>query len=184
MIETTTETLKKVSPWLIGWGIVVFLCGILAIILPVSFDIGITVVIGCLVLVAGIGHFVFAFHTRAVGGFFWQILIGFLYLIATVCLSVNPLLGILSLTLFLAIFLLLEGAFELALYVQLRGFRHAFCLLLDGLGTLILGVVMIREWPPASPEIIGTLIGISMMLSAASRVTFSLAIRSLNPAPP
>ena len=182
-IESTTQTIKKASPWLIGWGIVVFVCGVLAIFLPITFSFGITTVIGCLVLAAGIGHFIFAFHTRNVGGFSWQILIGLLYLVATVCLLVNPLLGVISLALLVAIFLSVEGIFELALYFQLRGFRHAFWLLLDGVGTLTLGVVMIKQWPPASPEIIGTLIGISMMLSAASRVIFSLTVRSLNPSP-
>jgi uncharacterized membrane protein HdeD (DUF308 family) len=182
-IESTTETIKKASPWLIGWGIVVFVCGILAMVLPITFSVAIAVVIGCLVLVAGVGHFIFAFHTRSVGGFFWQILIGILYLLATICLLVNPLLGVISLTLFLAIFLLLEGVFELALYVQLRRFRHAWWLLLDCIGTLILGAIMIRQWPPASPEVIGTLIGISMMLSAVSRLVLSLAIRTLEPTP-
>jgi len=55
-------------------------------------------------------------------------------------------------------------------------------LLLDGIGTLILGIVMLRQWPPASPEIIGALIGISLMLSAVSRLIFTMAIRSLSPA--
>ena len=180
--ESITQTLIKTSPWLIGWGIVVFVCGILAIILPITFSAGIAVVLGCLLLAGGIGHFIFAFHTRSVGGFFWQILIGILYLLAAVCLLVNPLLGVLSLTLFVAVFLILEGIFELILYFELRKFRHAFWLLIDGVGTLILGVVMIRQLPPASPEFIGTLFVVSMMLSAASRVIFSLAIRTLSPA--
>ena len=179
--DSITQTITKVSAWLIGWGIVVFVCGLLAIILPISFDVGIAIVIGCLTLAAGIGHFIFAFHTRGIGGFFWQILIGILYLLATICLLINPLLGIVSLALFVAIFLFLEGVFEVALYIQLRTFRHAVWLLIDGVVTLILGIVMLSRWPPASPEIIGTLIGISMMLSAVSRVIFSLAARSLSP---
>jgi len=181
-IESTSQRIKKASPWLIAWGIVVFVCGILAMILPTTFSVGISFIIGCLLLVAGVGHFVFDLHTQTAGGFFWQILIGLLYLIAAICLLVNPLLGVLSLTLFLTIFLLLEGVFELALYFRLRAFRHSLWLLLDGVGTVGLGIVMFRQWPPASPEFIGTLIGISMMLSVSSRVIFSLAIRSLSPA--
>jgi uncharacterized membrane protein HdeD (DUF308 family) len=96
---------------------------------------------------------------------------------------VNPLLSVLSLTLILAILLLLEGILELALYFCLRRFRHSLWMLIDGIVTLILGFLMIRQWPPASPEIIGTLIGISLMLSAVSRVVLSLAVRTLNLAP-
>jgi uncharacterized membrane protein HdeD (DUF308 family) len=96
---------------------------------------------------------------------------------------VNPLLSVLSLTLILAILLLLEGILELALYFVLRRFRHSAWVLIDGIGTLILGILMLRQWPPATPEIIGALIGISLMLSAVSRVVLSLAVRTLNPAP-
>jgi uncharacterized membrane protein HdeD (DUF308 family) len=102
--------------------------------------------------------------------------------VAAICLLANPLLSVLSLSLFLAIFLLLEGILEFVLYVRLRRFRHSVWLLLDGIGTLILGIVMLRQWPPASPEIIGALIGISLMLSAVSRLIFTMAIRSLSPA--
>jgi uncharacterized membrane protein HdeD (DUF308 family) len=84
--------------------------------------------------------------------------------------------------LILAIFLFLEGILELALYFCLRRFRHSAWVLIDGIGTLILGFLMIRQWPPATPEIIGALIGISLMLSAFSRGIFLLAFRALNSA--
>jgi uncharacterized membrane protein HdeD (DUF308 family) len=161
---------------------VTFVCGILAIILPLTISFGIALVIGSLMLVGGIAHLVFAFETRSIGGFLWQILLSLLYAIAAICLLVNPLLGVLSLSLFLAIFLLIEGILEFALYFRLRRFRHSVWLLIDGIGTFILGILMVSQWPPASPEIIGALIGISLMLSAVSRLIFTMAIRALNPA--
>ena len=182
-IESIVPVMKKASAWVIIWGIVTFVCGILAIILPLTFSFGIALIIGCLVLVAAIAHLFFAFETRSVDGFLWQMLVSVLYGVAAICLLVNPLLSVLSLTLVLAIFLLLEGILELALYFVLKRFRHSVWVLIDGIGTLILGFLMIRRWPPASPEIIGTLIGISLMLSAISRVVLSLAVRTLNSAP-
>jgi uncharacterized membrane protein HdeD (DUF308 family) len=182
-IESIVPLIKKASVWVIIWGIVTFVCGILAIILPLTFSFGIALIIGCLVLVAAIAHLFFAFETRSVDGFLWQMLVSVLYGVAAICLLVNPLLSVLSLTLVLAIFLLLEGILELALYFVLRRFRHSVWVLIDGIGTLILGILMVMQWPPATPEIIGTLIGISLMLSAVSRVALSLAVRTLNPAP-
>ncbi len=181
-IESIAPTIKKASPWLIVWSTVTFVCGILAIILPVEFSLGIALIIGCLILVAGIAHLVFAFQTRNIDGFLWQILLSALYLIAAICLLANPLLGIFSLALILAIFLLLEGILEFVLYFSLRRFRHSVWLLFDGIGTLILGILLLSRWPPASPEIIGALIGLSLMLSAVSRLILSLAIRAANPA--
>jgi uncharacterized membrane protein HdeD (DUF308 family) len=182
-IESIVPLIKKASVWVIIWGIVTFVCGILAIILPLTFSFGIALIIGCLVLVAAIAHLFFAFETRSVDGFLWQMLVSVLYGVAAICLLVNPLLSVLSLTLVLAIFLLLEGILELALYFVLKRFRHSVWVLIDGIGTLILGILMVMQWPPATPEIIGTLIGISLMLSAVSRVALSLAVRTLNPAP-
>jgi|SRR4029453_9136864 uncharacterized membrane protein HdeD (DUF308 family) len=182
-IESIVPLIRKASGWVIIWGIVTFVCGILAIILPLTFSFGIALIIGCLVLVAAIAHLFFAFETRSVDGFLWQMLVSVLYGVAAICLLVNPLLSVLSLTLVLAIFLLLEGILELALYFVLKRFRHSVWVLIDGIGTLILGILMLRQWPPATPEIIGALIGISLMLSAVSRVVLSLAVRTLNPAP-
>ena len=180
--ESIEPVIRKASGWVIVWSIVTFVCGILAIILPLTFSFGIALIIGCLLLVAGIGHLVFAFQTHSVDGFLWQILVSILYGVAAICLLVNPLLSVLSLTLILAIFLFLEGILELALYFCLRRFRHSVWVLIDGIGTLILGLLMIKQWPPATPEIIGALIGISLMLSAFSRGIFLLAFRALNSA--
>ena len=181
-IESIVPVIKKASAWVIIWGIVTFVCGVLAIILPLTFSFGIVLIIGCLVLVAAIAHLFFAFETRSVDGFLWQMLVSVLYGVAAICLLVNPLLSVLSLTLVLAIFLLLEGILELALYFVLKRFHHSVWVLIDGIGTLILGILMVMQWPPATPEIIGTLIGISLMLSAVSRLIFTAAIRALNPA--
>ena len=180
--ESIAPAIKKVSPWLIVWSTVTFVCGILAIILPLTISFGIALIIGCLILAAGVGHLFYAFQARSVDGFLWQILLSLLYAIAAICLLLNPLLSVLSLTLFLAIFLLLEGILEFALYFRVRRFRHSVWLLIDGIGTLILGILMVTQWPPASPEIIGALIGISLMLSAVSRLIFTMAIRALSPA--
>ena len=48
-IESIEPVIKKASGWVIIWGIVTFVCGILAIILPLTFSFGIALIIGCLV---------------------------------------------------------------------------------------------------------------------------------------
>jgi uncharacterized membrane protein HdeD (DUF308 family) len=182
-VDLIAPALKKASFWVIIWSVAVFICGILAMILPLTFAFGIAFVIGGVLLIGGIAHFVFAFQTRGLGGFLWHMLLGALYGIAAISLLANPLWSVVSLSLVLAVFLLGEGVLELALYFRLRRSRHAIWVLIDGIGTLILGVLMIGQWPPASPEVIGILVGISLMLSAVSRIVLSLAIRALGPAP-
>ena len=61
-IESIAPVIKKASPWLILWSTVTFICGILAIILPLTISFGIALVIGCLILTAGIATSVFCFR--------------------------------------------------------------------------------------------------------------------------
>ena len=47
--------------------------------LPLTISFGIALIIGCLILAAGIGHLFFAFQTGSVDGFLWQTLLSVLY---------------------------------------------------------------------------------------------------------
>jgi uncharacterized membrane protein HdeD (DUF308 family) len=173
---------RKASGWLMLWSAVVFVCGILAVFLPLTFSFGMAVFIGSLAVIAGIAHFLFAFQGWSLSGFSWHMLLGGLYEFAAIYLLVNPLLSVVSLALILAVVLLLEGILEFALYFRLRQFHGSAWVLADGVATTILGVLMLTQWPPASLEKIGVVIGINLMLSAVSRLILLAAIReSENP---
>jgi len=159
-----------------------FICGLIAIALPLVSSIGIVILLAWVILFAGLSHLVFAFHSRGVGNVLWQILLAVIYVVAGIYLLIHPLLGVLSLTLVLAVFLALEGIVEIALYFGLRGVRHSGWVLLDGIITLILGILIWRQWPSSSVWVIGTLIGISLIFSGISRVMLSLAARRAAPA--
>jgi uncharacterized membrane protein HdeD (DUF308 family) len=92
-------------------------------------------------------------------------------------------LGLASLTLALAIYLLAEGVLEFILEfilsLRLRPLPGWGWLLLDGIVTLILAIMIWRTWPSSTEWVIGTLVGISMLFSGISRLMLSLAARRL-----
>lgn len=180
--ETTVGTVRKPSRWSILWGILMFICGILAISLPLVSSIGIVIVLAWLILFAGISHLIFAFHCHSIGGVLWQVLLAVVYGIAGIFMLMNPLLGVLSLTLVLAVFLLFEGILELVLYFHIRSLRPAGWVLFDGIVTLILGILIWAQWPSSSVWVIGTLVGISLIFSGISRFMLSLAVRNTSSA--
>ena len=182
-VDLPIQLPQKYVKWSLIASSLVFVCGILAIVLPLTFSLGIAVFLGLVVLVAGMAHAVFAFQTQHIGGFLGHMLLFALYEMAAICLLANPLLSILSLAVMLAVFLILEGVLELALYFRLRRFRHSFWVLIDGVGTLILGILIVSQWPPASEDTIGRLVGISLILTAVSRVFLSFAVRGLGATP-
>src|SRR5437867_13114549 len=181
-VETTVGNVRKTSGWSMLWAILMFVCGILAISLPLASSIGIVIVLAWLILFAGICHLIFAFHSHSLGAVLWQVLLAIVYGIAGIYMLMHPLLGVLSLTLLLAVFLLVEGILEIALYFRIRRVRHAGWVLFDGIVTLILGIFIWAQWPSSSVWVIGTLVGISLIFSGISRFMLSQAVRDVTPA--
>ena len=80
----------KTSAWSIIWGILMFICGLIAIALPLISSIGIVILLAWVILFAGLSHLVFAFHSRGVGNVLWQILLAVLYVVAGIYLLIHP----------------------------------------------------------------------------------------------
>ena len=97
--DLSIQVVQKYSKWSLVASLVIFVCGILSIILPLTFSFGIAIIIGSVVLVAGIAHLVFAFHTRSIGGFLLHMLLFAVYEMAAIFLLANPLLSLFSLVL-------------------------------------------------------------------------------------
>ena len=91
---------------------------------------------------------------------------------------VHPAVGLASLTLALAIYLL-EAVLEFVMGFTLRPLAGSGWLLFDGIITLILAVMIWRTWPSNTAWVIGTLVGISMLFSGVSRLGISVAARSV-----
>src|SRR5438552_16128569 len=80
------------------------------------------------------------------------------------------------LTLVLATFLLIEAALEFVLYFEIRRRVNAGWVLVDGIITLLLGILFWAHWPFSSVWAIGTLIGVSLIFSGISRLMLSSAV--------
>jgi uncharacterized membrane protein HdeD (DUF308 family) len=151
--------------------------GILGILLPPLAGIVATVFFGWLLIFVGVAHLIFAWHTRGTGALLWQVLIGVVYMLIGAYLLFNPLVGILSLTLALAIYLFAEGVLEFIMGFLVRGMPGSGWLFFDGIITLVLAILIWRAWPFSAPWIFGTLLGISMLFSGFARLMISLAAR-------
>lgn len=155
------------------------LFGLLAIAAPTASSVGIVVVVGWLVLFDGIAQLVHAFQSKGVGHMGWKLLVALLYLSAGFYLLSRPLIAMTGLTLVLAIFLCAEGVVDVIAYFATSKSDRSAWMLLDGIVTLVLGVMIWRRWPFASLWVIGTLVGISMLMTGTTRLMMALAVRRL-----
>src|SRR3954453_20253258 len=65
--ETSVITARSGNRWSMAWGILMVICGILAIALPLASSIGFFLLGVWLILLVGIWHFIFAFHAHSFG---------------------------------------------------------------------------------------------------------------------
>ena len=170
----------RTSHWLIASAVVVFICGVLAIVLPLTFSVGIAALLGWLFVLAAVAHLVFGIHFEGTH-WGWHASIAGLYALAAINLLVNPLLGVLLLVLVVGVVLIAEGVIEIVLFFVLRQDRRAVWILFDGILTLVLGIVACAHWPPDSLELIQYLVGLSFIASGISRLVVGFGIRVIAP---
>jgi uncharacterized membrane protein HdeD (DUF308 family) len=175
--QTTSDVVRQASTWSVLWGVLLIVLCVMAVGSPMIAAVAVNVVVAWLLVVAGIAHLAVAFHTRAAGSAVWRTLVGLAYVGFGVYLVAHPLIGVASLTLLLGSLFLVEGILDVALFFQLRALGGAGWFLLDGIVTLLLGLMIYLQWPSSSAWAIGTLVGASLIVSGVVRVMASLAVR-------
>jgi uncharacterized membrane protein HdeD (DUF308 family) len=175
--QTTSDVVRQASNWSLLWGVWLVVLGVMAVGSPMIAAVAVNVVVAWLVVLAGVAHLALAFHARAAGSVIWRTLVGLAYVAFGVYLVAHPVIGVASLTLVLGSLFLVEGILDIALFFQLRLLGGAKLFLLDGIVTLLLGLMIYLQWPSSSAWAIGTLVGVSLIISGVTRVMMSLAVR-------
>jgi uncharacterized membrane protein HdeD (DUF308 family) len=171
--------IKKASGWFIAMAVVFILLGMMAIIEPGIAGLAVTILVGWVLIFGGGAHLVAAFSGGGAGRVIWQILIGIVYIVGGLYFLTHPLLGLGTLTLLLAVIILMEAVFEIIAYFRTRGQEGSGWLLVNALITLLLGGLIWFHWPSSSVWAIGILVGVNLLMTGFSRLMFGLAARKL-----
>jgi uncharacterized membrane protein HdeD (DUF308 family) len=177
--SATALAVRQASTWSILWGVLLIICGMLAVGSPFLAAVAVNVVIAWLIVFAGGVHVILAFQAHGAGSVIWKLLVGLAYIGFGVYLILQPGIGVAALTLVLAILFLIEGLLNIVLFFQMRSLGGSSWMLVDGIITLALGLMIYLQWPASSAWAIGTLVGVSMIISGVSRVMLSLAVRKV-----
>jgi uncharacterized membrane protein HdeD (DUF308 family) len=167
----------RISGGSIVWSVLLIILGLLAIGLPLATSFGAVLIIGWIVIFSGITQILHAFQSKGIGGILWKILVAFLYLGFGIYLLRHPILGLATLTLVIAIFLFAEGVMNLAAFFTIAKSERSGWVILDGVVTLTLGLMIWRHWPASSTWVIGTVVGISLVMTGFTRLMITLAAR-------
>ena len=168
---------RQASTWSIVWGVSLIILGMVAMASPVLAAVAVNAFIAWLIVLAGGVHVFLAFHAHGAGSLIWKLLVGIAYVCFGIYMIAHPALGVASLTLLLASLFLVEGILNVVLFFRMRSLHASSWVLIDGIITLLLGLMIYMQWPSSSAWAIGTLVGVSMIISGVTRVMLSLAVR-------
>ena len=158
------DGIKKNARLAVIVGVIMLICGILAIGSPLVAGMSVTVVVGVMLLVGGISQCFLSFQAGAFGKGLLIFIMGALTAVAGLYLFNQPLAGLASITLFLAAYFVVVGVSELIGAFQIRPADGWGMMLFNGIVTLLLGVIIWRQFPLSGAWAVGVLFGIKLVL--------------------
>jgi uncharacterized membrane protein HdeD (DUF308 family) len=164
--------------WFLALGVAEIVLGAIAIGASVLTTIISMTIFGWLLVIGGVLTAVHAFWQKQWSGFFIDMVVGLLYTVAGLMIASNPALAAVTLTLLIALLLVMAGAFRIAVSASHK-LAHRGWLLLNGVISLALGVLIWSQWPVSGLWVIGLFIGIEMIFYGWSLVMLSLAVRDM-----
>lgn len=160
-------------------GLVLIVLGIGAVLVPAVATLAAAIFLGWLFLIGGIaGAFTALCRPRA-PGFWWALLSAIVTIIAGLLLIGWPVAGVLSLTVVLAAYLVLEGFACMAFALSHRGHmtRGWGWLFINGIVDLIMAGIIIWLLPVAAVWALGLIIGIDFIFGGSSLVGMAFAAK-------
>lgn len=173
-----SRLMRNAGAWLIGTALVFMALGIAAIVEPLVAGLAVALLVGWLLMAAGITHVISVFR-RDGGGTIWHIALGLFYVCGGWYFVSHPVIALGALTLLLAMMLFVEAGVDLVAYSAQRLEAGAAWLLVNAAVTAVLGILIAMRWPSTSAWAIGTLVGINLLTTGISRLMLGTATRTI-----
>jgi uncharacterized membrane protein HdeD (DUF308 family) len=172
------QEFRRNAGWFLALGIILVILGTIALGRSIFVTLASVIFFGWLLVVGGVAEAVQAFWQRQWGGFFLHLLGGVLYVVVGLIVVANPGVSAVALTLVVALFFLIAGAFRIIGALTMR-FPEWRWVLLNGAVTLLLGLLIWRQWPFSGLWVIGLFIGIDLIFTGWAWIMLSLTARRL-----
>lgn len=163
--------------WLLALGVISIILGMIALMDSVVATIASMLVFGWLLLIAGIVEAVHVFRDRRTGHLFLHALNSALAFIVGLMLLRNPVPGAVILTLLLTVYFIVAGVFRIVAALTLRS-PHWGWALMNGVITLLLGIMVWAHLPSSALWVIGLFIGIDLIFTGWAQVMLAAGVRS------
>ena len=165
--------------WFLLLGFLLVACGVVALVYPFVSSVGIVIVFGATLMIAGLATIISSFFTGNWSAFLLQLLVGILYVVIGQAITDAPVESTVVLTLLVASFLIVVGVFRIVAALVLK-FPQWGWALVNGFVTLLLGVVIYRHFSASALWLIGTFVGIEMILNGWTWIMLAYSLKSIS----
>ena len=173
------DAAKTGSTSMTVFGIITIILGMFAMLAPGLTGLSVVLLLGGIVLAAGIVRIIWAFRAGSFGKGLLMFAIGGLTLICGIVLLAHPLFASGVLTIMLALYFIVDGIFEIVAAVQLHPGAGWGWMLFGGIVSIWLGIIIWRQFPLSGIWAIGILLGIKLFFVGLIMVTGASAVRSM-----
>jgi len=157
------------------FGIIAIILGLLAMAAPVLTGLSIALLVGILVVVAGVVRLVWAFQAGSVGEGILKFLLAGLTLVCGMVLVANPLFASGFLTILLSLYFIVDGVSEIAVGLGTKRGWFIFA----GVVSILLGVLLWAQFPLSGAWALGILLGIKLLFIGLIMIMGGSAARSM-----
>jgi uncharacterized membrane protein HdeD (DUF308 family) len=172
-----TAPLRAKWGWILALGIVYVIAGCVALGSVMMATVASVLIVGVMMIVAGVAEIVNAFQCKGWGRFLIWVLLGALYIVAGFITFENPLFAAAILTLLLGASLVASGIMRIILAFSMKREQPWIWVLLSSIVTLLLGLLILAHWPVSSVYILGIFLGIDLVMAGAGWFGLGLALR-------
>jgi uncharacterized membrane protein HdeD (DUF308 family) len=164
--------------WFLAFGIVLVLLGLAAMIRSFATTVASMFFFGWLMIFAGSLEFIYAFMVGRWTGFFLHLLAAVLFLFTGILFIARPLISAEVATFVMSLFFIAGGLYEVvaSLWSHLQGWGwHVF----SGLISMILGGLLLAQWPLTGLWAIGFFVGVYLFVSGFSWMAMAIGLRKM-----
>lgn len=171
------HNLERNWGWLLGLGILFIILGCVGMGMLVSLTLVSVLFLGVLISIAGIFQLIDVFKSKYWKGAIWHALVALLYLFAGASIFYDPVLASTVITALIAWILITIGIVRIIMALSLKHARGWGWWFLAGILAIILGCLILMQWPWSSLWVIGLFIAIELMFNGWTYVFVALAVK-------
>ncbi|MFZ1951751.1 MAG: HdeD family acid-resistance protein [Pseudolabrys sp.] len=166
--EAMREKVRRHSFWYILQSVLMILAGIMALVFPIISSVAVVIFLGWLLIFSGILQAFSLLDARHVPHFWLQLVSVVLSVLVGILFLRNPGAGLLTLTLLLIVFFMVEGISKIIFSLTIRPFPNWGWVFASGVIGILLAFYLWANTPVTAVWLLGVLLGIGLISEGAA----------------